>query len=60
MGNAVNVGGLAEVRENPSYATGVGLLLHALKTQEHQSVEARFDEQASLWKRMKNWFNGNF
>lgn len=60
LGNAVNVGGLAEVRENPVYATGVGLLLHGLKAQQHGLVETNFEQSDGLWQRMKNWFNGNF
>lgn len=61
LGNAVNIGGLAEVRENPIFATGVGLLLHGLKTQQQQGLVAtNFDEPDGLWQRMKNWFNGNF
>jgi cell division protein FtsA len=60
LGNAVNVGGLAEVRENPIFATGVGLLLHAVKSQQHGMVETNFEQRDSLWQRMRNWFNGNF
>lgn len=60
LGSAVNVGGLSEVRENPIYATGVGLLLHALKAHQHGASETNFEQQDNLWQRMKNWFNGNF
>ena len=60
LGNAVNVGGLVEVKESPAYATGVGLLLHALKAQEHALSETNFEERDTVWQRMKNWFNGNF
>lgn len=60
LGNAVNIGGLAEVRENPSYATGVGLLLHAVKSQQHGLAEVNYNQRDGLWQRMKSWFNGNF
>lgn len=59
MGIPQNVGGLVDVRENPSYSTGVGLLLHGLL---QQTTGMTFDVNPSnkLWDRMRNWFNGNF
>jgi len=56
-----NVSGLVDVRHNPGFSTGVGLLLHGLKKQ--QSGVSGFDigrQSDSLWSRMKSWFNGNF
>ena len=57
-----HVGGLVDIRENPSYATGVGLLLYALeqerggeKNESRQKTDSR-----SVWERMKGWFNGSF
>lgn len=53
--------GLMDVRNNPSYATGVGLLLHGWQNQGSgpTSYELDYDGQ-SLWQRMKSWFLGNF
>jgi cell division protein FtsA len=55
------VTGLNEVVRNPIYATGVGLLLFAKQQQgqgeRHAAVGSSF---RGLWRRMKNWFTGNF
>ncbi len=61
-GCAHHVAGLAEVTENPSFATGVGLLLHGFQ----QQYDARYTAPAAnenvrgMWLRMKEWFQGNF
>jgi cell division protein FtsA len=61
LGIAHNVGGLAEVVNNPAYATGVGLLLFARKDRlERQQDQARGQGLQAVWERMKNWFQGNF
>ncbi len=60
LGVPQNVAGLMDVRDNPSYATGVGLLIHA---KQQQSQGAKFQVTSSgrsLWSRMQEWFNGNF
>lgn len=61
LGLPQNVSGLMDVRENPSYSTGVGLLMYALQQQQGQvpqfSQGTKFGE---VWSRMKNWFKGNF
>ncbi|MDF1654219.1 MAG: cell division protein FtsA [Coxiellaceae bacterium] len=60
LGVPQNISGLVDVRENPSYATGVGLLLHGL---QHTSSDHHFDADQGvkgLWSRMKGWFQGNF
>ena len=61
QGAPQNVSGLVDVRDNPCFSTGVGLLLHGIKKQ--QSGAASFDvgrQSEGLWVRMRNWFNGNF
>ena len=60
IGLPQNVSGLMDVRDNPAFATGVGLLLHGHKMQT--SLPAfHFDKSFNgVWSRMKNWFNGNF
>jgi cell division protein FtsA len=62
LGLPQHVSGLVEVRENPSYATGVGLLLHGLRSQMSEgSPRYDFDHtKQSVWGRMRNWFQGNF
>ena len=56
-----HVSGLADVVNNPIYATGVGLLLYGA---QHQSSGTHyFSKQGGvkdIWDRMKNWFQGNF
>ncbi|MCL5261485.1 MAG: cell division protein FtsA [Gammaproteobacteria bacterium] len=61
IGAPTNVGGMAEVTNNPIYATGVGLLLTAAhQDQEGKSEAVVSEEPKGLWKKMKNWFHGNF
>lgn len=60
LGAPQNVDGLIDVRENPCFSTGVGLLMHG-----HQmrmgGVSFNFDRgMSSMWSRMKGWFQGNF
>lgn len=59
LGTPQHVSGLSDVRENPGYATGVGLLLHGKRLQ-NGITPFKLDQQTALWTRMKNWFNGNF
>ena len=61
-GCAHYVSGLAEATENPSFATGVGLLLHGFQQQYEGSynVPAMSDNAKSMWSKMKEWFQGNF
>jgi cell division protein FtsA len=56
------VSGLIEATENPSFATGVGLLLHGYRQQYEKNyhIPAMNDTTQSLWARMKEWFQGNF
>lgn len=61
-GCAHHVSGLAEATENPSFATGVGLLLHGFQQQYEggYNVPAMSDNSKGMWSRMKEWFHGNF
>jgi cell division protein FtsA len=61
-GCAHRVSGLAEVTQNPSFATGVGLLLHGFQQQYEGSynVPATSDSSKNIWLRVKEWFQGNF
>ncbi|AJC50398.1 cell division protein FtsA [Coxiella endosymbiont of Amblyomma americanum] len=54
------VNGLVDIRDNPIYATAVGLLLHGYHNQINNRSTFNLDRGLSLWKRMKNWFQGNF
>ncbi len=61
LGLPGNVQGLMDVRNNPGFATGVGLLLYGLKQQETVPQNFEFDGGwKNLWNRMRSWFNGNF
>lgn len=54
------VNGLADVRDNPIYATAVGLLIHGYQNQNNSPATFDLDRGLSLWQRMKSWFQGNF
>ena len=61
LGMPQNVSGLIDVRQNPSYATGVGLMLYGV--QQREVGLSRFDMDrgvTGIWSRMRGWFNGNF
>lgn len=60
MGLPQNVRGLVDVREDPGYATGVGLLMHGHQQQAGATPGYNFHTSAGLWSRMKAWFNDNF
>lgn len=61
LGVPQNVQGLVDVRDNPSFSTGVGLLIHGLQQQRNGGTQPQMDRGFSgLWVRMKSWFNGNF
>ncbi|MBA3660274.1 MAG: cell division protein FtsA [Gammaproteobacteria bacterium] len=61
IGRPHQVTGLADIINNPIYATGVGLLVYGLK-QRNSLRENTLSQPSmkSLWSRMKNWFQGNF
>ncbi len=61
LGLPQHVSGLMDVRQNPGYATGVGLLLHGVQQQFEGLPRFDVDRGVSgLWARMRSWFNGNF
>lgn len=61
IGVPQSVRGLVDVRDNPVYATGVGLLLYGWQQQEGLSGGYGLDRtEAGVWKRMKKWFQGHF
>lgn len=60
IGLPQHVSGLIDVREDPTYATGVGLLLYGLRQQASVQTPVLTRSMPSVWSRMKNWFQGNF
>ena len=57
--------GIGEIVNNPKYATGIGLLMHALiigNTPQDQknSFSLKKTDKLSIWKRMGSWFKGKF
>jgi len=61
LGLPQNVVGMAEVINNPLYATSVGLLLYALQQRDGQREGMMAQSSLNhLWLRMKGWFQGNF
>ena len=61
LGMPQYVSGLVDVVRNPIYATGVGLLLFGHQCRSSGVMETVSGQGfKSVWKRMKNWFQGNF
>ncbi len=60
IGLPQHVSGLIDVREDPTFATGVGLLLYGLKQQDSPYPFVLNKGLPNLWSRMKSWFQGNF
>lgn len=60
LGTPQHVTGLAEVINNPIYATGVGLLLYGLQQRDTQREVMAPSGFKTLLARMKSWFQGNF
>jgi len=55
------VSGLADVVNNPMYATGVGLLMYGLKQQSMGAEPmVRSDGSEGIMDKIKTWFTGNF
>lgn len=60
IGLPQNISGLIDVREDPTYSTGVGLLLYGLQRQGAPEQVMLNRSLPGLWSRMRNWFQGNF
>lgn len=60
LGLPQNVSGLINVREDPTFSTGVGLLLYGLQQQDAPQPFVLNRGLPSLWTRMRSWFQGNF
>ena len=61
IGKPNHVTGLADIIDNPIYATGVGLLVYASRQRNTQhDVTISQPSMKGLWSRMKSWFQGNF
>lgn len=60
LGLPQNVSGLINVREDPTFSTGVGLLLYGLQQQDAAQPFVLNRGLPSLWSRMRSWFQGNF
>jgi cell division protein FtsA len=55
------ISGLVDIVRNPIYSTGVGLLQFGYQNKAMRESEARMGGGfASVWRRMKSWFQGNF
>lgn len=60
IGVPQNVGGLMDVRDNPTFATGVGLLLHGQQQRNNMPGFRLGSGVDGLWSRMRSWFSNNF
>lgn len=61
LGEPQTVRGMTEVVANPSYATGIGLLLYGFKQHHERNSEMYVGQSVKgVWGRMRSWFHGNF
>jgi len=62
LGTVQQISGLSEVLDNPSLATGVGLLIHGMQQQLEHGIGAPSiqDGAIGIWNRMRQWFSVNF
>jgi len=61
LGAPQGVSGLADIVNNPIYATGVGLLQYGMKQQqEGRTTYYGKEPSAGWWVKVKDWFQGNF
>jgi len=60
IGVPQNINGLMDVRDNPVFATGVGLLIHGQQQRENMPGFHLSYGGDGLWSRMKSWFSNNF
>ena len=61
LGLSKYINGSDDIRDNPIYATAVGLLIHGYQSQvNHNRFSFDLQRSMSLWQRMKSWFQGNF
>ncbi|HXN07590.1 MAG TPA: cell division FtsA domain-containing protein, partial [Nitrospiria bacterium] len=58
VGYPIGVGGVADVVRSPMYATGVGLILHAVH--EREKTENQGGRQAGMLGRVKGWMREIF
>ncbi|MBI1821077.1 MAG: cell division protein FtsA [Nitrospirae bacterium] len=58
VGYPIHVGGVADVVRSPMYATGVGLILYAVRTRERPEQHA--PQNGNLILKMKEWFKEIF
>jgi cell division protein FtsA len=52
--------GLAEIKDNPAYATGVGLILHGMQQRRNQQQRFFNEGFKGVMHRMRTWFQGHF
>lgn len=61
LGIPRDITGLVDVLHNPIYATGVGLLVYGLQSQQQQRGDLISNQSLKgFLSRMKSWFQGNF
>ncbi len=61
LGLPQTIPGIPDTIKDPSFATGVGLLLYAFQQQYTPGHGPMFDQGVNgVWDRMKHWFQGNF
>ena len=61
LGVPANIAGLADIIQNPIYATGTGLLLYGLEKQTEQAqLEPTYEGFRGMLDRFRHWLQSNF
>lgn len=60
IGTPFGVKGLPEIKSNPAFATGIGLIMHGLQQKKNHQQRYINDGFKGVFQRMKNWFQGHF
>lgn len=60
LGFPQNIKGIPEIVQNPTYSTGVGLLLYGYQQRGLRIPNPDYRSAKGVWQRMKGWFQGNF
>lgn len=61
LGSPIDVGGLSDYVDDPSYATAVGLLMYGKEMKNHATSESQNSAGVgTLLRRISSWFKGEF
>ncbi len=60
LAQPIDVLGLKEYVNDPTYSTVVGLLHYGLQASQQESLDKKNNDNVSLWTRLSAWFKGEF